>query len=95
MKKILVGFLALALVTTCCSGSVSAQEKKQDTTRQRPDGKNRKGKRRGGQRRPDNAPRAGELAPTFVLKSLDGKSETDLASFRNKKPVVLFFGSYT
>jgi hypothetical protein len=37
----------------------------------------------------------GEMAPTFTLMSLDGKGETDLASFRGKRPVVLFFGSYT
>lgn len=37
----------------------------------------------------------GEMAPTFVLQSLDGDSETDLASFQGDKPVVLFFGSYT
>jgi hypothetical protein len=43
----------------------------------------------------DGAPKVGDVAPTFNLKSLDGKSETDLASFKDKKPVVLFFGSYT
>lgn len=43
----------------------------------------------------DNAPKVGDTAPTFTLKSHDGKSETSLASFRGKKPVVLFFGSYT
>jgi len=37
----------------------------------------------------------GEMAPTFTLMSLDGKGETNLASFRGKRPVVLFFGSYT
>lgn len=37
----------------------------------------------------------GEMAPNFVLKSLDGSQETDLSSFRGKKPVILFFGSYT
>ena len=37
----------------------------------------------------------GEMAPLFTLKSLDGSTETDLASFREKKPVVLLFGSYT
>ena len=42
-----------------------------------------------------SAPRVGDVAATFKLKSLDGKSETDLASFRGKKPVILFFGSYT
>lgn len=43
----------------------------------------------------DGAPAVGEMAPTFILKSLDGNSETDLQSFRGQKPVVLFFGSYT
>ena len=37
----------------------------------------------------------GDLAPTFKLKSLDGKEETDLEEFRGKKPVVLLFGSYS
>ncbi len=48
-----------------------------------------------GPRGPDNAPKIGDEAPTFKLKSLNGKSETDLASFRDEQPVVLFFGSYT
>ena len=39
--------------------------------------------------------KVGDIAPTFKLKSLDGKSETDLAAFKGKKPVVLIFGSYT
>ena len=43
----------------------------------------------------DNAPKVGDTAPAFSLKSHDGKSETSLASFKGKKPVVLFFGSYT
>ena len=37
----------------------------------------------------------GDVAPTFKLKSLDGKEETDLEKFKGKKPVVLFFGSYS
>ena len=45
--------------------------------------------------RSDNAPEVGERAPNFRLKSLDGKSTTELADFAGKKPVVLFFGSYT
>jgi len=45
--------------------------------------------------RDDGAPKVGEKAPTFKLKSLDGKKETNLAGFLGKKPVVLFFGSYT
>jgi hypothetical protein len=43
----------------------------------------------------DGAPGIGEMAPAFILKSLDGKSETDLESFRGRKPVILFFGSYS
>jgi hypothetical protein len=39
--------------------------------------------------------KVGEIAPPFTLMSLDGKGKTDLASFRGKRPVVLFFGSYT
>ena len=45
--------------------------------------------------RDDGAPKIGDVAPTFKLKSPDGNSETDLASFKGNKPVVLFFGSYT
>ncbi len=54
-------------------------------------------RRRSGQRRGNQADSltVGEMAPTFALKSLDGDSETDLASFQGEKPVVLFFGSYT
>jgi len=43
----------------------------------------------------DDAPKVGQMAPAFKLKSLDGKSDTELASFKGKRPVVLFFGSYT
>ncbi|MFQ5637662.1 MAG: hypothetical protein ACE5IR_06665 [bacterium] len=46
-------------------------------------------------REKDGAPKVGQLAPTFKLKSLDGTTVTDLAGFRGIKPVVLFFGSYT
>lgn len=35
----------------------------------------------------------GETAPVFKLKSQDGKEEFDLKSFRDEKPVLLFFGS--
>ena len=50
---------------------------------------------RRGQRGPDNAPKVGDTAPAFKLGSADGKSETDFASFRGVRPVVLFFGSYS
>ncbi len=41
------------------------------------------------------APLVADMAPVFKLKSIDGKSETDVASFRGVRPIVLFFGSYT
>ena len=40
-------------------------------------------------------PKIGDVAPVFALSSLDGKKETDLKSFRGKRPVILIFGSYT
>lgn len=49
------------------------------------------------QQRParDDGLKVGEVAPTFKLKALDGKAQTDLEAFRGEKPVVLVFGSYT
>jgi hypothetical protein len=58
--------------------------------------KDQRKKARGKQRqRQDTAPKVGDLAPDFSLKSLDGESTTELSAFRNNKPVVLIFGSYT
>ena len=45
--------------------------------------------------RDDNAPKAGEVAPAFKLKSLNGIEEMDLESYRGVKPVILLFGSYS
>ena len=45
--------------------------------------------------RVDKGPKVGDMAPTFKLMSIDGKKEFDLEAFRGKKPVVLFFGSYS
>lgn len=45
---------------------------------------------------PDRAPKAGSEAPNFKLKTLgDPDQEVELKSFKDKKPVVLIFGSYT
>ena len=41
------------------------------------------------------ATRVGEMAPDFVLPTVDRKSHVSLASFRGQRPVVLVFGSYT
>ena len=53
--------------------------------------------RRGGARRggSDDAPKTGEEAPGFTLKVLDSEKKVSLATFRGKRPVILFFGSYT
>ena len=51
-----------------------------------------------GRKRPpqvDKGPKSGAVAPPLKLASLDGKDVFDLASYKGKKPVVLFFGSYT
>ncbi len=54
-------------------------------------------RRRARRSQPDDGTqlKVGDVAPTFKLKSIDGKEETDLAVFKGEKPVVLFFGSYT
>ena len=77
-----------ALILVLGSAELLAQEDG-DGSRRRRQGM------RGRMMRDDDAPKVGDVAPVFTLKSLDGKSETDLASFKGQKPVLLFFGSYT
>lgn len=84
-KLMLVPSLLLAMA----GGQAVAQEDDDGERRQRRQGMRER------MMRDDNAPKVGDVAPVFTLKSLDGKSETDLASFKGKKPVLLFFGSYT
>lgn len=43
----------------------------------------------------DGAPKVGDTAYLFNLKTVEGDREVSIASFASKKPVVLFFGSYT
>ena len=71
------------------AGGVAAQQPTRDGQR--------RGRRDRGESREQsvNNPKAGEEAPPFTLKSVDGKQETNLSSFRGKRPVILFFGSYT
>ena len=38
---------------------------------------------------------AGDEAPDFTLKTLDGSAEVQLLSYRGECPVALVFGSYT
>lgn len=39
--------------------------------------------------------KVGDIAPDFLLPDLKKTKEVKLASFKDKKPVVLIFGSYT
>ena len=41
------------------------------------------------------APKLGDVAPVFKLKMLDSEKVVDLKGFAGKRPVLLFFGSYT
>lgn len=55
---------------------------------------NRRGKGRGSKSGRETL-KVGAEAPDFKLKTVDGKKEVKLASFKGKRPVVLVFGSYT
>ena len=46
------------------------------------------------ERWPDKV-KEGEAAPDFTLKSPDEKTSFTLSAFKDKKPVVLVFGSFT
>ena len=48
----------------------------------------------GGARAMSGAPE-GEMAPDFTLYPPQGGEPVTLSAFRDKKPVVLIFGSYT
>lgn len=43
----------------------------------------------------EEGPKVGDPAPDFTLASHDGKQSITLSEFRDKKPVVLIFGSFT
>jgi len=49
------------------------------------------------QKRPPRkaAPKVGDVAPVFKLKMLDSEKVVDLKGLAAKRPVLLFFGSYT
>ncbi len=78
-----------AWIVVTVAGGVAAQQPARDG--------DRRGRRdrRGSIERTGSSPKAGQEAPPFTLKSVDGKQQTNLASFRGKRPVILFFGSYT
>lgn len=41
------------------------------------------------------APKAGDIAPDFELRDVNGENPFSLSLFRNQKSVALIFGSYT
>ena len=68
----------------------------EDDWGQRTDRSNRGRSRRGGDRAPTEAPKAGEAAPDFELVSIKDPAKTiTLSSFKDNKPVALIFGSCT
>ncbi len=40
-------------------------------------------------------PKIGDMAPYFALKAREGDATTRLSQFRDDRPVVLIFGSWT
>ena len=90
-KLMLVPSLLLAMA----GGQAVAQDEDNEERRSRREQRASPSHGRERMMRDDGAPKVGDVAPAFTLKSLDGKSETDLASFKGQKPVLLFFGSYT
>jgi hypothetical protein len=44
---------------------------------------------------PLDGPQVGQPAPDFTLKTQDGKKAVTLSDYRDKRPVVLVFGSFT
>lgn len=100
MKKLTLFALGLSLfvfASVLPSSECLAQQNDKGSDSAKQDQKPRQERRGGrrGARTNDKAPKIGDLAPDFTLKSLDGKSETQLSKFKGSKPVVLFFGSYT
>ncbi len=48
-----------------------------------------------GDLRDDGSLQVGDMAPDFALGTADGESTVSLSSFRDQRPVVLLFGSYS
>ena len=42
-----------------------------------------------------NPPKVGDIAPDFTLTAKEGDATTRLSQFRDDRPVVLIFGSWT
>jgi hypothetical protein len=85
---------AIALMLSVVwSAAAQADVKPADDTKDKPAESGRRGSR--GERPGKPAPQVGETAPLFKLKMLDSEKVVDLKRVIKKKPVLLFFGSYT
>jgi hypothetical protein len=81
----------LACLTVAAAGIATA-----DGQSRRERGQRSRGGMRQRMMRDDGAPKVGEQAPAFKIKTLaDQSKQVDLEGFKGKRPVVLFFGSYT
>ena len=72
--------LAPALAFALLAGGLFAEDPKKD-----------EGKPKRESRGPDKAPKVGDVAPDFTLKSPDGKLEVKLSSFKGKTVLVNFW----
>ncbi|MGI9014308.1 MAG: hypothetical protein ACR2GY_08675 [Phycisphaerales bacterium] len=101
----LLSTLAVTSLLTLLPTPASAQNDGVATPRQQHQQDGRGGRQQHEQQRRQqeaNALKVGQLAPTFVLDAIkpdegagEGERTFDLAEFKGKKPVIMFFGSYT
>ncbi len=82
-------------LTIAVLGVLGAGAMAQDSTPRRPNTPEERQAMRERMARNDKAPKVGQLAPPIKLNSLDGEKSFDLAANIDKRPVILFFGSYT
>ena len=55
----------------------------------------RKAARAWQERHDGHAPKAGDIAPDFELRDVNGENPVRLSGFLGHKPVALIFGSFT
>ncbi len=98
----LVAGMSLALVATDAMGQTQGQgqnrrnqQQQQQQQRMQQQRNQQQQNQQQGRGTAENGLKAGQLAPTFTLQSLDGKETFDLREHRGERPVVLIFGSYT
>jgi len=72
--------ILILLMASSAAGPVSADEDATDMRKKR---------------NFSDALKVGDVAPLFALKALHGEETFALEDSRGKRPVVLFFGSYT